>query len=73
MDQCRQHARKVSTEQSKAFKDLDRKVQNFINAVAGDQEPFAALKEWIQNENASCKQHFIQEVEKVRVFGEAVS
>ena len=68
-DHCRQHARKVSTEQSKAFKDLDRKVQTFINAVAGDQEPFAALKELIQNENASCKHHVMLEAEKVRSFG----
>ena len=67
--QYRQHARKVSTEQSKAFKDLDRKVQTFINAVAGDQEPFAELKELIQNEYASCKQHVMLEAEKVRSFG----
>ena len=73
MNQCRQHARKVSTEQSKAFKDLDRIVQTLISAVAGDQEPFAALKEWIQNENTSCKQRLIEELEKVRMFEEAFS
>ena len=73
MNQCRQHARKVSTEQTKAFKDLDRKVQTLINAVAENQAPFAALKELIQNGNTSCKKHVNQEVEKVRPFGETFS
>ena len=70
MNQFRQHARSVSIEQSNSFKDLDRKVQVLIEAVAGDQDPVAALKELIQSENASYKQHVSQEVEKVGFFGD---
>ena len=73
MSLFRLNDRNFAIAQSNAFKDLDRKVQVLIKAVTGDRDPVAALKELIQIENASYKQHVSQEVAKVLFFEETFS
>lgn len=62
----RQHVHLIFSEQSDGFRDLDHKLQNLIIGLSRDQNTFDELKDLIQAESASNKQHVSQEFEKVR-------
>ena len=54
------------SEQSDDIKNLDRKIQNLIIGVSKDLNTFDGLKDLIQGENTSSKEHISQAFQKVR-------
>lgn len=60
----RQHVHLVSNKLSDGFAGLDRKIQNLIIGVTQNQNTFDELRDLVQAEHASSKQHVSQEFEK---------
>lgn len=56
----RRHVHLIPSEQSSGFKQLDHKLQNLVISVARDQNTFDELKEVVQVEKVSSRQHFSQ-------------